>query len=266
MYLEHFGLRDYPFMFIPDTDRFFAGGGREELLNKLQGALLAGEGLIQVSGATGSGKTMLCRTLCQRVAGHTQTALLLNPNLPPEDLIPAILLEFRLPLPESRQERLTARQTLLNHLVQLYRRGERALLLIDDVHCMPLETLEELLLLGNLETGRAKLLPMVLFTRPLLNDPNRQLKERLSSHIFLGPLSAQETESYLHARLLSAGFQGERLFTRLAARCLHYASGGGMHRINRLAHGALQRAMADSSRLVTVGHAIQVVLADLSPS
>ncbi|MBF0190379.1 MAG: AAA family ATPase [Magnetococcales bacterium] len=266
MYLDHFGLQGFPFAPTPDPERFFPGGGRAEILNALRAAILADEGFIQVIGPPGSGKTMLCRALCQQLPPATHAALLLHPNLPPEALIPAILGEFRFPAP-NRNDPLALRQTLLNHLALLHRQGARALLLIDEAHGMPLATLEALRLLGNMETGRAKLLQVVLFAQPVLEQtlqavPNHPFLERITTRLTLEPLTAQESALYLNARLRSAGFQGKRLFTPMAAWGIHLASSGCLHRINRLANRAMQRACADSKRVVKAGHVLWAVRQD----
>ncbi|MBF0271792.1 MAG: AAA family ATPase [Magnetococcales bacterium] len=260
MYLDHFGLQGYPFAPTPDPERFFPGGGRGDILNALRAAILADEGFIQLIAPPGSGKTMLCRVLCQQLPPATHAALLLNPNLPPEALIPAILGEFRFPVP-NRNDPLLLRQTLLNQLALLHRNGTRALLLIDEAHAMPLATLEELRLLGNMETGRAKLLQVILFAQPVFEQnlqsvPNHPFLDRVTTRLTLEPLTAPETAHYLNARLQSAGFQGKRIFTPMAAWSVHLASSGCLHRINRLANRALQRACADSSRVVKMRHAL----------
>ncbi|MBF0628671.1 MAG: AAA family ATPase [Magnetococcales bacterium] len=264
MYLEHFGLRDHPFASTPDTNRFFAGGGREELLQKLQAAIDAGDGFIQVTGTAGSGKTMLCRMLCQRLTDKTRAALLLNPTFAPEELIPALLNEFRFPAP-TQTDRLAARQLLLRHLLGLNRKGAHALLLIDEAHCMSLAMLEELRLLGNLETGQAKLLQVVLFAQPqfaaLLQDETaRGFQERITTRLTLAPFGADETDRYLTMRLQAVGFQGERLFTRPATRGLHFLSSGRPLRIHRLAQQAMQQSASAASHQVTLGDVSRAAL------
>ncbi|MEO5344902.1 MAG: AAA family ATPase [Magnetococcus sp. YQC-9] len=258
MYLEHFGLRDFPFALTPDTRRFFPGAGREESLKTLLTAIHEGEGLMQVVGAAGTGKTMLCRTLCQRVPKNHQLALLLNPDMAPESLLPALLHEFRLTIHE-RVEPWNARQVLLNHLLVLNRNGQRALLMVDEAHRLPAETLEELRLLGNLETGHAKLLQVILFSQRDFGQAGkqpevRQLLERVVTRIRLKPLNHLEIAHYLHARLVASGYEREPLFTPLAARSIHLGSAGRLHRIHRIAHLALGIACEEESAKVRSIH------------
>ena len=67
MYLRHFGLRTAPFGITPDPAFFYAGNTRGELLDALLYAVMQGEGIIKLTGEVGSGKTMLCRMLAERL-------------------------------------------------------------------------------------------------------------------------------------------------------------------------------------------------------
>ncbi|MBF0428813.1 MAG: AAA family ATPase [Magnetococcales bacterium] len=247
MYLDHFGLQIDPFSNTPNTDLFFVGGGRGDILGKVLQAIRAGEGFIKVIGGVGSGKTMLCRILCQQLPGTVQVALLLNPNLRPDELLLAILQEFRLPHVPSCST-VEAHQLLLDHLVTLNRNGEQALILIEEAHCMPVATLEALRLLSNLETEQVKLVQIVLFGQPALdfnlrsNTNTCQIFERINTSLTLPPLSLIDTEQYLHHRLWAAGYRGDRLFSEEAVRNMHRVSRGGIRQINLLAHKALQAA------------------------
>ncbi|MBF0342181.1 MAG: AAA family ATPase, partial [Magnetococcales bacterium] len=263
MYLEHFGLQGPPFALTPHGPLFFAGAERQETLNRVNAAIAAEEGFIEVSGAAGSGKTVLCRILCQQLAPRHRLALLLNPNLPAEELLPALLNEFRLPVP-PRHEKLAAHLLLRDHLSQTRLQGQRALLLIEDAHCMPLATLEELRLLGNLETDQSKLLQVVLFAQPALekklqNSAATSFQELITTRLTLPPLTVQETGIYLNLRLRAAGYPHDRLFSPLAVRCIHAAARGRVRRIHLLAHQGLQNAHAASVRRVTAGHILRAI-------
>ncbi|MBF0626790.1 MAG: AAA family ATPase [Magnetococcales bacterium] len=266
MYRNHFGLRGHPFAPTPDTERFFAGGERKKILEQLIEAIQGGEWMIQVIGTPGSGKTMLCRMLCQSLPSSTQLALLLNPNLSSRELIPSILNEFRVSTPDQK-DRVAIRHALLDHLLTLHRRGDRALLVIDDAHCMPPATLEELRLLGNMETRQAKLLQVVLFAHPALesllhHETVSHLGERISTRLTLRPLTVPETEAYLLTRLQAVGAVGSSLFSPRALRCLQRASKGGLQQINHLAHRALQHAQTESAAQVTARHVNRAIQGD----
>ncbi|MBF0128298.1 MAG: AAA family ATPase [Magnetococcales bacterium] len=258
MYLNYFGLHSPPFSLTPDTKQFFDGAGRGAVLESLSGAIRSGEGFVKVIGETGSGKTMLCRMLCQRLPDNVQTALLLNPNLPPWDLLAAIMKEFRLPRVPGR-EQVREQQALLNHLLQLKQDGRQALLIIEEAHCMPVATLEALRLLGNLETGRAKLLQILFFGQSPLDNTLRlptlaPLRDRITTSLGLPHLSLADTERYLQQRLEAVGYRGVKLFSFLATRTLHRAARGGMRRINLLAYKALQAACTENAYKITNRH------------
>ncbi len=263
MFLNHFGLRVYPYSLTPDTDLFFSGGGHGPILDTLLRAIISGEGFIKVVGEVGSGKTMLCRLLCQRLPANIQSALLLNPNLSPKNLLSAILQEFRLTSVEKK-DKLAERQILLDHLVKLNRNGQRALILIEEAHCMPEATLESLRLLSNLETGRAKLMQIILFGQPgldrnLRTDATRQMLERCTTSITLPALSLKDTDAYLQYRLQASGYHLDRLFSKQAVRCIHRTTQGRMGQINILANKALQIACNDSAKMIQNKHVLQAI-------
>ncbi|MBF0155288.1 MAG: AAA family ATPase [Magnetococcales bacterium] len=271
MYLNHFKLQRHPFSLTPDTELFYGGGGRDEILEELQRAIQAGEGIIRVTGETGSGKTMLCRTLCQRLSKTVDVAILLNPNIPPEQVVASILREFRVS-PGPSGDRWADQHLLLNHLVDLHRNGRNALVLVEEAQCMPMAALEELRLLSNFETSRTKLFQIVLFgqpelTRILANPSNRQLLERMSTTLHLVPLTLKETGHYLQSRLEATGDPDERVFTKGAVWFLHRASRGSFRRLNVLAHKALIAAFSDASQAVGVRHVRTAMVSnDLPPA
>lgn len=266
MYLDHFGLRTYPFLLTPDTELFCTEGGRGVVLGQLQRAIIAGEGVIKVVGDVGSGKTMLCRTLCQRLPKIVRVALLLNPNLPPGKLVSALLQEFRIVLMEG-SDFLGERHALLDYLLTLNRNGQQALVIIEEAHCMSESTIEELCMLSNLETGRAKLVQIVLFGQPALDRNLRTVQhqsmlERCTTSLILKPLSFNQTERYLHSRLVACGYQGEQLFSWRSVRCIHRASKGKMRQINVLANNALHLACLEARPAVANRHVLQAIAAN----
>ena len=167
MYLNHFGLNEPPFRITPHTDFFFAGANRGPTLEALLYAISHDEGIVKVSGEVGSGKTMLCRVLMERLPEQVQTILLANPSLSRDEIIFAIGEELDLKAQSERVSVLLLQ--LQEHLITLYSENRRVVLLIDEAHAMPQETLEQIRLLSNLETSHAKLLQIVLFGQPELD-------------------------------------------------------------------------------------------------
>jgi MSHA biogenesis protein MshM len=248
MYLDHFGLRESPFRITPHTEFFFAGANRGATLDALIYAITHDEGIVKVSGEVGSGKTMLCRVLIERLPTNVVTVYLATPSLSRDDILYALAEELRLPVPQSARSAQIVR-LLQDHLIQLYAKGHQVVVLIDEAHAMPLETLEEIRLLSNLESNQHKLLQLVMFGQPELNDilarhDMRQLKERITHNFTLGPLGREETAEYIDFRLRAAGYKGAPIFAPQAINLMAGAAQGLTRRINILADKALLAAYA----------------------
>ena len=206
MYLSHFGLNEAPFRITPHTEFFFAGANRGATLEALLYAITHDEGIVKVTGEVGSGKTMLCRVLVERLPKNVETIYLANPSLSRDEILHAIADDLQL---DSRGERRDVLlRSLQERLIKLYAAGRRVVVLIDEAHAMPIETLEEIRLLSNLESNRHKLLQIVLFGQPELDEhlalPNmRQLNERITHSFKLEPLvrsDVDELRRLPHAR------------------------------------------------------------------
>jgi type II secretory pathway predicted ATPase ExeA len=248
MYLEHFGLREPPFRITPHTEFFFAGANRGATLDALIYAITHDEGIVKVSGEVGSGKTMLCRVLLERLPANVVTVYLATPSLSRDDILHALAEELRLPIPPAARSAQIVR-LLQDHLIQLHAQGYQVVVLIDEAHVMPRETLEEIRLLSNLETNQHKLLQLVMFGQPELNDilarhDMRQLKERITHNFTLGPLGRDETAEYIDFRLRAAGYKGAPVFSPPALTLLATAAMGLTRRINILADKSLLAAYA----------------------
>lgn len=255
MYLDFFGIREHPFRLTPDTGYFFAHRSHQEALNVLLVALRQGEGFIKVTGEVGTGKTLLCRTLLNALEGELATAYLPNPFLNPTGLRSALADELGIEHPRNLgQHRLLARIT--ERLIALNSAGRGVVLLIDEAQAMPDDTLEALRLLTNLETERHKLLQVVLFGQPELDQrlaqPRfRQLRQRITFSHGLQPLDRGALAAYLQHRMSVAGYGGPPLFTDRALRLLHRDSRGIPRLANVLAHKSLLAAYGRGARRIT---------------
>lgn len=248
MYNAHFALQGTPFRNTPDTAQFFPGSNRGAILHALTFAIDHGEGLITVIGEVGSGKTMLCRMLARAVAPEVQLIYLPNPMLSPEQAIRAIIGELGIRLGTSFDP-VTAFEKLNAHLLELHQQGYRAVLLVEEAQAMPRETLEQIRLLGNLETQHAKLLQVILFAQPELEETlakreMRQLRDRISHAFTLAPLSRNEIRDYLQFRLAPNNGAVESLFSSRAVKAIYKHSRGMIRRVNLLADKGLLAAYA----------------------
>jgi type II secretory pathway predicted ATPase ExeA len=258
LYLEHFGLSEPPFRITPHTDFFFDGADRGATLEALIYAVLHDEGIVKVSGEVGSGKTMLSRVLMERLPEHVDTIYLATPSLAAHEIIHAIADDLELAL--SSERRGVALRELQEHLIRLYAEGRRVVILIDEAHVMPDDTLEQVRLLSNLESNRHKLLQIVLFGQPELDatlaKPSlRQLRDRITHSFRMRPLSVPEVAKYLSFRMRAAGYRGPEVFTARASRLLARAAGGLTRRINILADKSLLAAFTENTHAVTPRHA-----------
>jgi len=260
MYLEHFALRELPFSITPDTSYFFASGSSQEALNTLLIAVRTGEGFIKIVGEVGTGKSLLCRKLIASLGEEYQVAYIPNPYLEPLALFTELATELGVP-PASTETGTAAPPThllvkLINQrLLEIAAEGRRAVVCLDEAQAMPIETLEALRLLTNLETEKRKLLQVVIFGQPeleeKLNHPSvRQLKQRIAFDYRLGPLSRAELGYYLHHRLMVAGYSGGPLFTTGAVRLLRRRTRCVPRLVNIVAHKALLSAYGKGRRAV----------------
>jgi MSHA biogenesis protein MshM len=263
MYLEHFGLKEFPFSLTPDTSFFMSRAGYQDALNVLLVALRSGEGFVKVTGEVGTGKTILCRTLLKRLGPDFVMAYVPNPYLKPMSLFLTIAEELGVYHPESiGQHGLLKR--INEALMRFHARGKRCVVCLDEVQAMPLETLETLRLLTNLETEKSKLLQVVLFGQPeldrVLDEPSiRQLRQRITFSYELLPLNRVALEHYVRHRLAVADFKGDRLFHRAALDELHGASRGIPRLVNILANKAMIAAFGAGSMEVKRAHVVRAV-------
>ena len=265
MYYAHFGLKEPPFKITPNTEVFFTGGNRGAVLDALIYAIQNGEGIIKVVGEVGSGKTMLCRMLQAMLPEQVESIYLANPSVAPEDVLHAIAFELQLKLPKNA-DRLKVMQALQTHLLKRHETGKQVVIFVEEAQCMPLATLEEIRLLSNLETKHDKLLQIVLFGQPELdenlNQANiRQLRERITHSFNLAPLQVDEISEYLIFRLRAAGYFGPHLFTPASIKKLSNAAQGLVRRVNILADKSLLAAFAENVYQVTPKH-VDAAIAD----
>jgi MSHA biogenesis protein MshM len=243
MYRAHFGLREPPFGITPDTSFAFSCTSHQEALNTLLVSITNGEGFIKITGEVGTGKTLLCRRFLATLDEKFVSAYIPNPLLDPKALMQAFAEELRAPVAADADQHHLLKH--LNHtLLEVARHGKRVVMCLDEAQAMPLETLEALRLLTNLETEKRKLMQVVLFGQPeldekLADESVRQLRQRITFEYHLGALTKPELLLYLAHRLRVAGYSGPPLFTRGAVNALYTATGGVPRLVNILAHKAL---------------------------
>lgn len=254
MYQQFFGLTEAPFSITPDTSYFYAHGHYSEALNTLLVALRTGEGFIKVTGEVGTGKTLLCRKLLNTVEKRFVTAYIPNPMLTPYGLQSAVAEELGLDMSRHYGHHQLLNM-ITNRLLELTAKGKHVVLCIDEAQAMPTETMEALRLLTNLETEKQKLLQVILFGQPELDErlsevKVRQLKQRITFSYHLKPIQKKNLEQYLRHRLGIAGYKGGNLFEVKAISSLFKASRGIPRLINILSHKSMMSAYGEGTKYV----------------
>jgi general secretion pathway protein A len=255
MYESFFGFRERPFDLTPNPKYLVLTDVHREALSNLEYAIAGRKGITVLIGEAGSGKTTLIRTAIARQPERVHCVHVQNPALTREEFVETLAERFGL----SQLAR-TSKAALLSELELLLRRraqvGETTVLIVDEAQSLPIDLLEELRLLVNIETNERKLLSMILAGQPelalRLNEEGlRQLKQRVELRCELRPLTVLETTAYIAGRIRAAGGQGARVFTREAVMLIHEGARGIPRTVNVLADNALLSGFALQHRPVT---------------
>jgi MSHA biogenesis protein MshM len=258
MYFYHFGLRELPFTLTPNTNFYLGLESHNEALDVLFTALKTGEGFIKVVGEVGTGKTLICRKLLNEIPDHFVTAYIPNPYLEPDELRRAVAVELGVQQAQSMSVQLLT-QRIQQRLLELNSQGHSVVLILDEAQALPGESLEALRLFTNIETETRKLLQVVLFAQPELDErlaekAFRQLKQRITFSYKLRPLNAFEVEHYIQHRLQVAGHNSGHLFSRTLAKKVAKVSGGIPRLINIICHKMLMLAYGEGRYQLTNKH------------
>ena len=263
MYEDYFGLKRPPFRITPDTSLFYDGGKRGDILGALVYAVQRGEGIVKVVGEVGSGKTMLCRMLQLKLPKSVEIIYIANPSVSAEDILFVIAHELGLSLGKDASKH-EVMHLLQDYLLQRHMEDKQVVLFIEEAQGMPLDTLEEIRLLSNLETDQNKLLQIILFGQPELDEnlsqqSIRQMRERITHNFNLTPLTHEEIHTYLNFRMREVGYTGPELINASLAKKVEQYSGGLLRRINIIADKILLSAFAEGTHNLTTRHVIAAV-------
>ena len=255
-YLEFFGLRDDPFKITPDANYFFLSEAHQEALTALKYLVQSEEGFAVIIGEPGTGKTLTVRKFIDELPEEVEFAYIFFPNLSPEELFEAILEDFGISSKEDTKNRLFAK--MRDFLIQKRLSGKKVLIIIDEAQNLPIETLEELRILSNLETENQKLLNIILLGQPeleekLSSEKLRQLNQRITVRAKLRNLTEKETQAYVNYRLAKAGGGNVRLSKRVFPELYRYSM-GIPRLINILMERSLMAAFVDGTNEVTPKH------------
>jgi general secretion pathway protein A len=269
VYLRFFNLREFPFNLTPDPRFLFLSAQHEEALTHLLYGIYERKGFIEITGEVGTGKTVLCRALLERLDKTVSTALIFNSYLTKMELLQAIIDDFGL-LPPRETTSKGYIDVLNEYLLSEFAAGHNAVVVIDEAQNLEPTVLEQLRMLSNLETERGKLLQIILVGQPELHAKlatlqMRQLEQRIAVRFHINELTRTETEQYLTHRMSVAGAAHTVTWSRQALRLVHYYTGGIPRRINLLGDRMLMTAFVRETHRISTAIVRQSVQELASP-
>ncbi|HEU4382984.1 MAG TPA: AAA family ATPase [Anaeromyxobacteraceae bacterium] len=263
MYLEYFGLSQKPFSKTPDPAFLYPSRQHAEALARLSHAVEERE-IGVLTGEVGAGKTTLTRALVDDFAERCRFALVVNPALPPAQLLSAMAAGFGVGPGRRKAETYAA---LGEALWALDEQELFPVVIVDEAQLLAgRAAYDELRLLTNLTADDRPLVGLLLVGQPELRERLRQrggeaFAQRVGVAYHLGPLARDEVDAYLRHRLEVAG-RPAPLFTPDAVEVIHARSGGLPRRVNQLAQNALLEAFGRDAEMVD-GSAVEAAAADL---
>lgn len=262
MYESFFGLYERPFDLTPNPRYLVLTDAHREALSNLEYAIASRKGVTLLLGEAGTGKTTVIRTAIERQPDRVHCVHLQNPALHRAEFVEMLATRFQLSVraAESKTVLLLELEALL---AKRSESGESTVLVVDEAQSLPLELLEEIRLLANIETNDEKLLSVILAGQPELADrlnerSLRQLKQRVALRCQLSPLSLQESCAYVAGRIRAAGGTGAQTFTREAVTLMHERSKGIPRTLNVIADNALLTAFATGRKPVSTKVVLEV--------
>jgi general secretion pathway protein A len=254
MYKEFYGLKANPFNVNPDPRYLFLTRHTEEALACLTYGIQSRKGFVLLTGEVGTGKTTLINKLLEWLRlQQVATAFVFNSRLNVPQFLDYMMADFGIPCDSRAKSQILLR--LYNWLLEHYRTGETAVLIVDEAQSLSDEVLEEIRMLTNLETFTEKLLQIVLVGQPeleqKLKQPQlRQLRQRLTLRAKTHPLSSDETKAYVQQRLRIAGSNGQQIFDPEALASIHRYAAGIPRVINLICEHCLVSAFVDQQKLI----------------
>lgn len=255
MYLGFYGLGKEPFHITPDPEFLFLSPSHKEAYGAVLYGVAARKGFITLTGEVGTGKTTILRSYLRQIKNtEVRPIYLFNVNVTFRELLQLLLHEMGMDVPNRPEAWML--QWLHWHLIQEFRKGHNVALIVDEAQNMPVDTVEKLRMLSNIETSKDKLLQIVLVGQPELEQKLdlhelRQLRERIAVHAVLKPLGASDSEAYVRHRLHQAGGDCDRIFQKKSLHLIVRQGKGNPRRLNILCDNALIAGYGYRQRPVT---------------
>ncbi len=253
MYLEHFGLTMFPFSTTPDPRFYYPSAKHREALSCLIYAVEQRKGFALITGEVGAGKSMLCRAALEKFGDRVDTAMIVHSSLSPKQFFQATCEEFH--IQGAKRSKIELIHAIKSFLEQRHEEGRNTVLIVDEAQNLSRNVLEEVRLLGNLETSAVKLLQIILIGQPelrrLIATPElRQLNQRITVKFHLGALSAADVGAYIAHRLAVAGHANGALFEAEAQEEIFKAAGGIPRMVNVICDQSLLQAYISDEQVV----------------
>ena len=258
MYPSYFGLKECPFNLTPDPRYLYLSPYHKEALDHLLYGIQERKGFIRMIGGIGTGKTTICRSLLGHLDASTKSALLFNAFISDIELLETINQEFGIKMDAGAKSKKDYIDALNHFLLETYRNGGNAVLLIDEAQNLSHGVLEQIRMLSNLEAEKEKLIQIVLVGQTELNDllaaPSlKQLNERIMVRYDLKPLDSKDIKGYVEHRLVVAGGRGNLELTRGFFKKIYGYSRGNPRRINAVCDRSLLIAYAQEKHTLSKG-------------
>lgn len=249
-----FGFSERPFSLTPDPDFLFWSQHHRKAFTVLEYGVMSGAPITVLTGEVGAGKTTLIHQLLRTTSDRTEIGLISNAHRDGGSLKRWVLDAFDVTVPEGTDD-VAAFRELQDHLLEVYARGDKCILIVDEAQTLSTQQLEELRMLTNVNSGKSELLQLVLAGQPelrgMLRDPAlRQFAQRVSVFYHLPNMSESEVEAYIRHRLTKAGGTGNE-FSNEAIALIAAETGGVPRLVNKLCDIALVYASVDETKQVT---------------
>ena len=263
MYLNYYNLKKEPFKIAPDPEFLFLSPSHREALASIMYGVEQRKGFITITGEVGVGKTSVLRYYLEQVdKANLKAVYIFNPNLSFAGLMKAIFQKMGFDTKTEDPSEMVNNFHLI--LIDRYKQGRNMALIIDEAQNMPIETLENLRMLSNLETSKEKLVQIVLVGQPefdetLKRKELRQLQQRISIKATISPLTNKECMEYVQYRMSKASLNGSKVFTQSAIKKIIAESQGIPRLINVLCDNALITGFGYQKKRINAGVAEEVI-------
>lgn len=262
IYLDYFQFQEAPFSITPDPGFLFLSSTHQSVIEKIIYGIKNRLGFILLTGEVGTGKTTICRSVLDRLEHDADTVYIINPSLSGIEILATILDDLGVTYSAGAGKK--ALMDSLNSFLLASNRKKPVVIIIDDAQTMPIEALEDLRLLSNLETDKEKLLQMVIAGQPELlatiSKPElRQLRQRIAINSNLDYLKKEEISGYIERRLFIAGNKGQVRFSSSAIEVIYKTSSGIPRLINRICDYSLIACYLSNNYTITKQHVKQAL-------